>query len=679
MRLLKFAQIMAFWSLVLLPFIAEAQEACDPSESKKALKLLNNAKKSPNLTPEERREVLKDALDADEQCLECRFGLARLQYQIASDQNRSYASSLQNFQTVTTQCPTYHADAYYYAGIISYGNQDYPEALISFKAFLEFDPSAGDTSRDHDKKIADVESIVPEISFYANFYANPVPYTPVRQDGVSGNGDEYLPMLSPDNELIFFTRKETVKAKGDIVGRKVENFMQGKWSYETEKYQDAKAMEPPFNVGDNYGGVSISLDNREMFITVCKPIGGDQKNCDLYRSVYERYTDDTGVEKMRWSGLENLGENINTADGWEAQPTLSADGNTLYFASMREGSTKNSEGNPSIDIYYSERQEDKTWSEAKALGAPINTAGNDKSPFLHVDSKTMYFASNGHVGAGGYDIFYSRQNQNGAWSSPNNLGYPINSPQDEHGLIVSTDGAKAFFASSNVKSSRGLDIFAFEMPEKAKPKKVLIVKGNATNDKGETISGARIELKYTKSKEVKEIEVDAIDGSYAAVINLRPDEEVMMTVKSEETELAFNTRMFTIADTIQAVQKLEVKVDKIEQGKTYRIHDIRFPTGSSEINESSKQVLIEFADYLNDNPSLSIEIGGHTDDVGDADKNLALSTERAFEVFGYLQEAGVKASRMTFHGYGPSTPLVANTSSVNRAKNRRTEFKITKK
>ncbi len=648
---------------------------CEPSENKKAIKLLDKATSSSSMELGERRVLLKDALEVDENCLECRFALARLEYQMASEQNRSYDPSLANFQGVIDQCPTYHADAYYYSGIIHYGNQDYNEAQKALEAFITFDPELGSISRDNERKIEDVESILPEVSFYANFYDNPVAYSPVRQDGVSGNGDEYLPMLSPDNEYIFFTRKESVKAKGDLYSREVENFMRGSLNKSNNNYETPKPLEPPFNVGDNYGGVSISLDNREMFITVCKPVGGNRKNCDIYRSVYEYYTDETGNQKMRWSGLENLGPNVNS-DGWEAQPTLSADGNTLYFATSREESIQDENGNYTIDIYSTTRQPDGSWSKAVGLGNPINTDGNDKSPFLHVDSRTMYFSSNGHLGAGGYDIFFCKQNEDGTWSEPKNIGYPINSPQDEHGLIVSTDGARAFFASSNIQSSRGLDIYAFELPQKAKPEKVLLLKGDATNEKGDVIKGARIELKYAKSKEIEEIEVDKVDGSYAAVVNLRPDEEVMMSVKSDEEELAFNTRMFTIADTVNTVQDLDMEVENVKEGKTYRINDIRFPTGSADIDESSKQVLLEFADYLNENKSLAIEIGGHTDDVGNADSNLALSTERAFKVFGFLQEAGVSGSRMTYKGYGQTKPVVPNSSEENRAKNRRTEFKI---
>lgn len=671
-----------FIILIALSFIgsyANAQENCDPTQSKKAQKILDKVYSAERQTPDEIEAMLREAIEEDEECLSCRFGLARIQYQNATDRNQSYGTALANFHGVIEQCPTFHSDAYYYAGIISYGNQDYENALNYFESFLTFDQEMGKSSRDYDIKEQDIATVLPEIRFYVDFYANPVPFDPIRLSGINTAADEYLPMLSPDNEIIFFTRKEMVKAKGDLYAREVENFMQAVVNADGSDFQNPEPLPPPFNVGDNYGGVSISLDNREMFVTVCKPVTSTYKNCDIYVTSYNRIVDEAGKVTYKWSGLENLGPNVNTESGWEAQPTLSADGNVLYFASVRENSTPDKEGNPTIDIYYTERNNDRSWSPAKSLGSDINTDGNDKSPFLHVDSRTMYFSSNGRVGAGGYDIYFSRQAADGSWSKPKNLGYPLNSTEDEHGLVVSTDGKRAYFASSNVQSARGLDIFAFEVPQKARPEKVLLIKGEARNSEGEVIPEARIELKYTKSKEVREVEVNKYDGTYAAVINLKKEEDVVVSVKSDTEDLAFNTRVFTMADTAKTVQTIEMKIDKIAEGSTYRINDIRFKTGSSELNEESKRVLDEFAAYLKENQTLKIEVGGHTDNIGDPGKNMVLSTDRAFEVFGYLQTEGVEGNRMKFKGYGETKPVVANDSETNRAMNRRTEFKITRR
>jgi outer membrane protein OmpA-like peptidoglycan-associated protein/tetratricopeptide (TPR) repeat protein len=674
----KVAKYLFLSGALFFGFALQAQN-CGPSSSKKVQKLLDGAMNNSRLEIDERIDLFRKSLEVDPECIECLFGKARAEYSMAMEQNTGYDRAYSDFVEVITSCPKYHADAYYYSGIIAYANQDYENAQKYFEGFLTFDKEQGKSSRDHNAKEGDIASVLPEVRFYNEFYSNPVEYNPRRLANVNTDAGEYLPMLSPDNQLIFFTRKSKEKAKGDLYAKEVERFMMASQIKETNEYENAEPMAPPFNVGDNYGGVTLSLDNREMFITVCKPVSSNYKNCDLYVSRYERETNDAGKVLYNWTGLENLGENVNTSGGWEAQPTLSADGNTLYFATIRENTTPDKEGNPTIDIFYTERTLNGAWSKAQPIGDGINTDGNDKSPVLHADSRTLYFASNGNLGAGGYDIFYCKQEEDGGWTKPKNIGYPVNSPQDEHGLVVSTDGKVALFSSSNVSSAKGLDIFAFDVPKEARPEKVLILKGDVKNAEGELVSDAKIEIKYASTKEVKDVDVDDLDGTYAAVINLRRGEDVVVSVKSETEDLAFNTRVFTLADTSETVRDLEIKVEKLVSGKTYRMNDIRFATGSSEIDKASKSVLSEFADYLNENPTYQVDIYGHTDDIGDNQANLALSADRAFEVFGYLQESGVNPDKMDFKGYGESKPMVPNNSDADRAINRRTEFKIVKR
>lgn len=675
---LRTVKILLFCGAVLVGLEGVSQN-CGSTSSKKAQKLLNEATTNSRLTLSDRIDVFRKSLEADPECIECLFGKARAEYAFAAEQNTGYDRAYADFVEVLTSCPQYHADAYYYSGIIAYANQDYKNAQQYFEGFLTFDREKGKTSRDHGAKEEDIASVLPEVRFYNDFYSNPVEYNPRRLANINTPAEEYLPMLSPDNRLIFFTRKSKEKAKGDLYAKEVERFMMAEQQDKTNEYGQAEPLPPPFNVGDNYGGVTLSLDNREMFITVCKPVSSNYKNCDLFVSRYKQKTGEDGKLIYNWSGLENLGESVNTPDGWEAQPTLSADGNTLYFATIRESTTPDKEGNPTIDIYYTERSAGGSWSIAQPIGDEINTDGNDKSPVLHADSRTMYFASNGHLGAGGYDIFYSKQMEDGGWTKPKNIGYPVNSPQDEHGLVVSTDGKIALFSSSNVASAKGLDIFAFDVPKEARPEKVLILKGDVKNERGELVTDARIEIKYAKTQEVKEVSIDDRDGTYAAVVNLRRNEDVVVSVKSDSEDLAFNTRVFTLADTAETVRDLEMKVETFKSGKVYRMNDIRFATGSSEIDEASKSVLNDFADYLNEKANIKVDIYGHTDDVGDAQANLALSTDRAFEVFGYLQEAGVNPDQMNFKGFGESKPMIPNNSDAARAVNRRTEFKIVKR
>ena len=301
----------------------------------------------------------------------------------------------------------------------------------------------------------------------------------------------------------------------------------------------------------------MSLDNKEMFICACQEVDyQEHTNCDLYVTRFER--SGAGGYDYSWTELENLGPNINTPDGWEAQPTLSADGHTLYFATINASNFETS----SIDIWYSERGKDGQWSKAKPVPG-INSPYEDKAPFLHQDSETLYFVSQtnmdatGRKGAGGHDIFYTRKDKDGNWEEPKNIGYPINSKGNEVGIIVSTDGKLAYFTSRNA-GSNGYDIYYFELYEEARPQEVVMIKGEAKTEDGTPITDATVEVSFRNSDESVEVHVNGDDGKYAAIVKVKDVEEsgdVMVTVKKEG--FSFDTQL--------------IKSSEIERSRTSQI------------------------------------------------------------------------------------------------------------
>lgn len=655
---------------------AVAQEQCQPTTNSKVQKLLDKSENKKKYPPSERYGFLKEAIEVDAECAECYFALGELAFERARRGEASYKVAIDYLETLASMCPEYHSDVFYYLGVSHYAGQDYKNALAHFKSFVEFPDEPEKMARDFDRKYDDVLEILPEVEFYAEFLNNPVPFNPAIVKNVSSEWDEYLPMLSPDNLQIYYTRKSQKKSKGDLYAREVEEFTVSERSAPGEAFDGGKALPEPFNVGDNYGGVTLSLDNREMIITVCRPGKQGYTNCDLYSTTYQKeYDDRLGKEVYRWSGLENLGANVNTEDGWEAQPSLSADGKVLYFASARENSTPDPAGNPTIDLYYSIRGEDGTWGMAKNLGTAINTSGNEKSPFMHTDSKTLYFSCNSRPGAGGYDIYYTRQLEDNSWTPPKNIGIPINTAEDEHGLIVSTDGAMAYYASKGIRGARGLDIVSFEVPEKARPEKIVLVKGEMRDKNGEIVADAKVELHYAESKRVEEVTVNQMHGDFVAVVNVEK-EDVVMTIEKEGH--AFEARVYTKEDAEENHGLAEVKseVKEIKVGEPYTIHDIYYSTNSAAIDDKSKLILEQFARYLNKSKGLKVEIVGHTDNRGDAEMNMLLSHERAFEVKRLLENMGVAGARLTYKGYGPTRPVADNSTEEGRAQNRRTEFVI---
>ena len=674
---MKLISTLLLFNILIQSPLSAQDEDCGKVEDKKVSKLLVQANDKKN-DLRTQMQLLRDAIAIDEDCVPCMFELGMRSYNKSLNEGVPPTSAENLFKKVVNACPTFHTDPYYYLGVIRYNEEDYKGALEYFEKFKSFKiENDFQGSVDYPEKLRSVKDILPEIEFYSTFFDQPVAFNPELVANVSGPADEYLPMLSPDNDLLFFTRKVDRKNLGDITSRVVEEYSLAERNGMNSPFNEGTKLPAPFNItGDNFGGSTISVDNKEMIICACKkdnPAFKDYNNCDLYSTKYERIMNmNTGKYEFKWSTLENLGSGINTKDGWEAQPSLSADGKTLYYAVLRKSTG-------ATDIWYATRREDGTWGAAKPL-VEINTAGTEKAPFMHSDSKTLYFAAEvneDYWGAGGYDIFFVRQNADGSWTKPKNIGYPINSVDDEHGLIVSTDGYYAYYASNKLKGARGFDIYRFVLPENARPEKVVIVKGQVTGEDNEPVKNAVVEIKYTGSDKREEVKVDPVDGKYAVVINVSKGQDAIVTVKAEDRTM--DSKLIA-ADSKEAVIKnVDMKSEKIEIGKPYTLSDILFASNSYELNAQSKFVIDQFITFLKEYPNIKVAIQGHTDDKGDNNENLILSDNRANAVKDYIISKGISAGRITAKGYGETKAKVPNTTDINRALNRRTEFVITGK
>ena len=586
--------------------------------------------------------------------------------------NELLKNSLIFYQNTIEICPSYHAECYYSIAFSLYNDGDIKNSLPYFKEFIKFnDSDIKSIPKDFINKKAEVKALLEDIAFKKKLKSNPVPFSPVKLKNVSSKLDEYFPMISPDNDFLFFTRKVDNTNLGDI-GTNIEEEFTISSLTENDEFTFGEAFPKPFNTGyfKNYGSATLALDNKEMIICACKlqkVYMKDYLNCDLYSTTYKR--SGKGKNDFSWTPLINLGPNINTNDGWEAQPCLSADGKELFFTSSRKGSRDN-------DIYHSERQKDGSWSIAKPFDV-INTDGKDKSPFFHQDGQTLYFVSSSskqRKGLGGLDIFYIRK-EGEKWSEPKNLGYPINSEQDELGIFLSTDGKTAYFSSFK---EGDWNIYSFNLYEKARPKEVVLIKGELLDDNGNGISNASITLNYNESGMNKIFNVNSDDGKYVAVVDVSTQEDITITVNKEG--FAYNSFVIQKEKFENAsntpIQMEKIKIDSLIIGKSYSLSDLFFETESFELNDKSLAFLVGFTNYLIQNPKISISINGHTDDIGDDNKNLVLSQKRADAVKDYLINKGVAVSRLKSIGYGESQAKYPNTDEINRAKNRRTEFEI---
>lgn len=653
-------------SLSLL-FAAEslAQDDCPEINNRRAERLVRQAKDELSSRRYlQANNLLRRALEMEPEYTEAYYLLA-----IINMERRDYnVRAAKNYLLkVLELCPGFDVYTHYYLADIYMGAQEYKLAAKHYRIFLQ-DVDKIRTDRDYNDAVSKYEAV----RFYSDIFENPVPFNPKPVKGISTPLDEYLAIISPDNQMALFTRRVEVQQRTawQSSDRYVERFMYSLRGDDGE-FDSGEPMPYPFNQQDNEGGATLTIDNRELFYTVCKLTPTNYLNCDIYTSRFEY---------GQWTEIENLGPNVNLPDAWETQPTISSDGKTLYFVSDRPG------GYGGYDLYKTERDEEGNWGKAVNLGSTINTPGNERSPFIHTDSQTLYFASGdrigpdnkvyrGHPGLGGYDIFYSRLNEDGTWDKPKNIGYPINTEADEASFFVSTDGRTAYVASNNLETGPGgWDLYSFELYPEARPEKVLFVSGEVTQEEesNEPIE-ATVALRNVETRRVTHIPVDQETGRYVAAV--RFDSDYVLTVKKENH--AYESTYISKEDTtFHAPTEVDVEIRPIKAGRSYTIRDINFDTDSYKLNRQARFIIEEFAEFLKDHPQIRVEVQGHTDNVGGHDYNLFLSDDRAKAVYDYLIELGIAKSRLSYKGYGLTKPIDTNTTEEGRARNRRTEFFI---
>jgi outer membrane protein OmpA-like peptidoglycan-associated protein/tetratricopeptide (TPR) repeat protein len=651
--------------MVCLSLPSKAQDSCAPIESKKAQRIYEQAMgefKKKNLG--DAYTLCKRILEEEPGCAEAYLMMGMINFQRSVP---NYEAAEKNLVKAIELCPGIHPYAYFYLGKIAYTDQKYPDAVRYLEYFMK-DVDKIKTDSDYDW----AEKALRYMKFSEQMTRNPVPFDPVPLRNICSSQDEYLPILSPDNEMALFTRViKQPPNKNDLIPkeRQVERFM-----YAERKgyaFDPGEEMPYPFNQSDNEGGASLTVNNKFLVYTRCRTVqGGNYYNCDLCYSEFRH---------GQWEEIKNLGKNVNLPDAWDSQPSITADGTAIYFVSDRKG------GYGGYDIYKTVKDEKGKWGTPVNLGPTINTAGNEKSPFIHPDNHTLYFSSEGHMGMGGYDIFYSRMDEQGKWGKPKNIGYPINSIHDDVGFFVSTDGHYGYFASNKFQGIGGWDVFSFDLYPEARPEKVLLVKGELKIDdpaKQEELRPitepikAKIELKNVSTRKVTEIPVDSLTGEYAAVVLFKND--YIMTVKKEG--FGYESKYIAQEDTtFKAPAKVDMIIKPIEVGQSYKLNDIYFATDSYELTAESRIVIDGFAEFLMENNTITISIEGHTDDVGNDEYNLTLSENRAKSVYEYLLTKGIEAGRLSYKGYGESKPVESNLTPLGRAKNRRTVFVITSK
>jgi OOP family OmpA-OmpF porin len=460
------------------------------------------------------------------------------------------------------------------------------------------------------------------------------------------------PVLTADQQTFIFSKRDGPQLTDDediVVSRKVN----GEWS-------DPVSISDKINSEFNEGACTMSADGKVLVFVSCNRKDG-LGACDLYIS-YKKGND--------WTIPLNMGPTVNST-AWDSEPTLSADGRTIYFTSERGG------GMGLFDIWITTMDESGNWTKARNLGKPVNTEGKEVSPFIHANGNTLYFSSNKHPGMGGYDIFYSHKVDSITWTEPVNVGYPINTQMNDASVFISADSKKGFYSvyeRKDMRFNKAL-LYEFDVPKELQEQKLsTYAKGTVYDADTKQKLGAKVELVDLKTQlVVQSTKSDSINGDYLMV--LTEGSEYALYVS--RPGYLFKSIFFDYKDPKNFNPlTLDVYLDPIKAGKGVVLNNIFFATNSYALEDKSKTELDKIVNFLKLNSKVNIEFGGHTDDVGSDKANLDLSLKRAKSVYEYIVSKGISAARLKFKGYGETKPVAPNDSDENRQLNRRIEFVI---
>jgi len=482
---------------------------------------------------------------------------------------------------------------------------------------------------------------------YANKSPGSYVFAPMNLgDSVNSEKSEYYPSITINDSMFVFTRR------GE--GYREDFFESTILHY--KKYTKSKLINGDINLEPSKGAINISQDG-EWLIFAGYNFRGGYGDFDLYIS----YDTPTG-----WSEPENLGRNINT-ESWESSPSVSPDKRALYFSSNRPG------GYGGKDLYVSYRMPNGKWGPAKNMGPSVNTSGDELAPFIHADNATLYFTSDGLPGYGNSDLFLCRKGPNNEWSIPENLGYPINTIENEGSLFVGADGKTAFYASDRSDSRGELDIYTFELRPDVRPAKTLYVKGKVYDAKtGKGLPSAVELIDNTNQQTVSNVQTDET-GNY--FITLPVGRDYTFTVNRKG--YLFYSELFPLSKREpDSTYNKDIAMRPIEINASLVLKNIFFESNSAQLQQISQIEINKLLQLMTENATLKVQINGYTDNVGKPADNLKLSANRAKAVVDYLVSKGTDVKRLVYKGFGETKPIADNKTEAGRALNRRTEFVI---
>jgi len=568
-------------------------------------------------------------------------------------------------------------EAMYFLGKAYHANYKFQEALDVYnKLLVKLPPKSEDFEK----------AVKREIVYCKNgieLTKNRVEMEVIPLTNLSSDYSDHSPVLSANEETLIFTSLRE--------GNKGKQLAEGQWAediYISQKidgeWTAPKLISDNINSKGNDASISLSVDGKQLYIYKDATGKGD-----IYYSESEN--------GQTWSKPEKLNDNINTKYK-ETHASISADGQYLYFVSDREKQKEEGKlfkqkiGYGGLDLYVSKRLPDGSWAKAKNLGSILNTNEDEEGVFVHPNG-TLYFSSKSHNSMGGYDIFSSTQNEEGVWSKPVNIGYPINTTDDDLYYVVNPASNKAYYASSqqNVGALNRADLYQIGFGD-GNFQNIALYEGILKLENDSPLDSAVIYVRDPESDElIGTFRPDKTTGKYYMLLS--PTKDYSISYEEVGYEPAVDT--LPVARTNSYLQKLSANnlgVTTLYKPSKYAdyaiaINDIMFEFNKFVINEELNpgvfQSLDKFAEYLTKDPSLGLQIDGHCCKIGTEKYNVKLSAQRATFVKDYLVKKGVNAKNITIKEFGYSTPIAINQNSDGSWKeesmkfNRRIEFKVT--
>lgn len=504
-------------------------------------------------------------------------------------------------------------------------------------------------------------------------------------DAVNSRYDDYNPVFAYDDTTLYITSRRPFEdgKRNPFDNKYYEDIYRS--SFVNGVFQEAVRVQEPFNSKSNDAIVGWAVDGGRVIL-----YRGDVQGGDLSFSNYDQ-------EKKKWTKPKPLKSKLTSKDG-ETSACTSPDGKELYFVSGNRELTIGGK-----DILFASQNEKGKWSKPINLGREINTPYDEEGVFITPDNLYLYFASKGHNTMGGYDIFRCFRNPDGGWSTPENLGFPINTPDDEVFFVTDKTGKYGYYSAVRDGGYGAKDIYRivylgaqkdllFRTKDRLLAGENLEKKGFLTTpvplvlDSSIHLEGYVLDsVGETKGLMARLSFVNTDDGTQSKTIytdttgffHVEIQSPTLFVVEIIASDyLYFNAILDLIGEEGEEVLKRKYYLKKVEVGTKVVMDNIYFETGKSVLQPESFAALDEIFIFLDNNPDMKLEISGHTDNTGSLRINQRLSTERARAVVKYLVEQGATEENLSWKGYADSQPIEGNDTPEGREQNRRVEFKV---